>query len=273
MTPQVRIAVGVLILILVYSILLNIPINYHPMNPLPSIASSNVTDLLSKPLPTITHHRYTQLVIGDSPTPTTPTTSVVTATDATAPTVDPTVVAPATTTISDSVPTAPTLPIVLDTGASFLLTPFKSDFISGPPFGLIQSAASVVSKVASKAYSTPVDPYTLITGEDTTTIDLSSLDLFDLDSEFASAFEVLEFREFGTATLIFISNPHSELQSILVEPTLDWTDTWFDWIPLPRLILSESYFHIFGFDYSQAFALFHLIPIWIALVLALLRSE
>ena len=137
---------------------------------------------------------------------------------------------------------------------------------------MIRSAASVVSKVTSKAYSTPVDPYTLITGEDTTAIDLSSPDLFDLDSEFASAFEALEFREFGTATLIFISDPHSELESILVEPTVDWTD-WLDWIPLPRLILSESYFHIFGLDYLQAFALFHLIPIWIALVFALLRLE
>jgi len=247
------------------------------MNPLPSIASSNVADLLSKHLPTIPHHQYSRLFIGDIPTA--PTTSVdtppVVASPATVatPTVVASTVDPLTTTVtttSDSVPTSvPTLvpafihpnpvPYFVDTGASFPTAPAVSDYLS------------VATSVASKVASAPVDPYTLITGEDATTADLSSPDLFGLDSnsvdtfEFASAFEVLELREFGTATLIFISNPHSEseLETILVEPTLDWTDTWFDWIPLPRLILSESYFHIFGLDYLQAFTLFHLIPIWI----------
>jgi len=91
------------------------------LSSLASTSKHNVADLLSKPLPTFTHHRYTQLVIGDAPT--TPSTSV-------APTVDtaPTVVAfaPTATTTFDSVPllhpnldpAAPTLPIVLDTGAS-----------------------------------------------------------------------------------------------------------------------------------------------------------
>jgi len=59
--------------VLVYShSLLTIPINYHPMNPLPSIVSSNIADLFTKSLATTAHHRYFQLAIGD--TPPTPTT-------------------------------------------------------------------------------------------------------------------------------------------------------------------------------------------------------
>ena len=144
---------------------------------------------------------------------------------------------------------------------------------------MIRSAASVVSnpKVASiteisKSPHPPVDLYTLITGEDVSVdpADLSYPDLstayFDSDSASIDSFDIWEF---GTATLVFISN--LELTTILVEPTLDWTD-WFDWIPLPRLTPIESYFHIFGLDYHQAFTLFHLIPIWIALV-SLIRSE
>jgi len=245
------------------------------MNPLSSIASSNIADIFTKPLPTTTHQRIVSLVgAGTTVDPLAfadPTATVAAPTVVASPaTVDtaPTVVASATTASSDSVPLLHPNPVpyLIDTGASFPIAPASaSDFIA--PFGLIRSATSVASKVAS----TPVDPYTLITGEDTTTTDLSSPDPFDLDSdlvdtfEFASAFEVLELREFGTATLIFISNPHSEseLESILVEPILDWTDTWFDWAPLPRLTPTESYFHIFGLDYLQAFALFHLIPIWI----------
>jgi len=174
----------------------------------------------------------------------------------------------------------------VDTGASFPIAPTVLDYcllVSQAPCGLIWTPppALVVSntKVVSTVTSTPVDPYTLITGEDIIISDLSSPDLFDLDSdsvdtfEFASAFEVLEVREFGTATLVFISYPHSELKpTILLEPIFDHFD-WLDWIPLPRLIISESYFHIFGLDYLQAFTLFHLIPIWIALVFALLRFE
>jgi len=67
MTPQVRIDVdpdASSESILVYSILLNIPlnipINYHPMALLPLIAS--IADLFTRPLPTSTHHRHTQLV-------------------------------------------------------------------------------------------------------------------------------------------------------------------------------------------------------------------
>jgi len=256
------------------------------MNPLPLLATtsdpSNIADFFTKHLPPTTRHRLVSL-IGAGPTVDTLASATPTAT-AVPPTVAPTVVASA----SASVPTptsvgptlAPTLPIVLDTGASFSIIPFASDFIQAP-FGLIRSAASVTSKskvasiasVSTPTTSTPVDPYTLITGEDTAIIDLSSRDLFDLDSdsvvEFAST--STQFREFGTATLVFYYSGFT-LIHISVEPDLDRFD-WLHWVPLPRLILSESYFHIFGLDYSQAFALFHLIPIWIALVFALLRSE
>jgi len=242
------------------------------MNHSPSIAivSSNIVDLFTRPLPATTHHRFVYLIGTD------PTVDPLASADPTATVATPTVVAstvdPLTTTaatISDSVPTlhpnpAPTLPIVLDIGASFSLTPFKSDFLSGAPFGLIRSASNSVtsnSKASSKAYSN--DPYTLITGDfsvdpaDLSSTDTDSVDTFEFASAF-EAFEVLEFREFGTATLIFISDPHTDLKTILVEPTLDRFD-WLDWIPLPRLTPTE----IFGLDYLQAFALFHLIPIWI----------
>ena len=79
-------------------ILLIIPINSHPMSLLPSIASSNIADLLSKPLPASTHRRFL-LALGDDPT--TPLTTSV------ASTVAATVVAPTTTLASDSVPFHP----------------------------------------------------------------------------------------------------------------------------------------------------------------------
>jgi len=229
---------------------------------LPSIASysSNIADLFTKPL---SSHRYIQLVIGDNPTA--PTTSVATATVDTLATVDSltTVVASVSTAVpvSDSVPVLhpSPLPIVLDTGASFSISPSKSDFlpVSQAPFGLILSPISVVSKALA---STPVDPYTLITGEDVSvSVDSDPIDLSSTDPTLAS--DSVESFEFGTATLTFIySKSTSELLHIFVEPTqIDW----LHWIPLPMLILPESYFHIFGLDYLQAFTLFHLIPIWI----------
>jgi len=286
MTPQVRVdadadapSESMLVCWLVYSILLNIPINcqasIHPMALLPAFVSSNIADLLSKPLPTISHHRYTQLVIGENPTPSTtsvarPTTTVVTSTVDSVTTASAAVDSvPTATPVSDSVPTlhpnlalAPTLPIVLDTGASFSRTPFASDFlpVAQAPYGLIRSPTSVVSNsqvnsVFSVKVSSPVDPYTLITGEDPT-FDLSSLDpTVNSDSVY------FYIREFGTSALTFIySKSTSELLHIFVEPTqIDW----LHWVPLPRLILPESYFHIFVLDYLQAFTLFHLIPIWI----------
>jgi len=255
------------------------------MNLLPSIAScsshiTNIADLFTKP---ISRHRFDTL-IGDAPTIAASTTSVVsTPSVATA-----TVVAAAT---SDSFPTlhpnldlAPTLPFVLDTGASIAHPDFALA-VSQAPYGLIRSAfdSSVISdskfnsviptfKASSEFASTPFDPYTLITGEDTA-IDLSfpdsDLDLVDT-VEFASTLVYSSFRHFGTATLVFLTDANSKLISILVEPT---QVDWIHWVPLPRLTPTESYFHIFGLDYSQAFALFHLIPIWIALVSALLRSN
>jgi len=241
---------------------------------LPSIASFNVADLLSKPL---SRHRFTTTaVIGDlhSPTPTTLVASTLvaaaptlvastTTVDSLAAVVDP---APA----SASVPTI--LPIVLDTGATFSRTPFPSDFcVAQASYGLFRSPISVVSKAltfkASSEFASTVDPYTLITGEDVSVaVDLSSLDLFALNSdsvETASSFAKVHFdiRAFGTATLTFIySKSTSELLHIFVDPT---QVDWLHWTPLPRLILPESNFHIFGLDYLQAFTLFHLIPIWI----------
>jgi len=263
---------------LVYFILLNIPvINYHPMNLLPAPAStpintstSAIADLFTKP---ISRHRFNTL-IGDA-TAITPSPSVASTVDIT---VAATVVASASTVVA-SAPTATTasdsaaLPIVLDTGAT---SPFPSDFtleVSQAPYGLIRSAfdSSVVSdskfnsvippfQASSEFASTPVDPYTLITGEDA--IDLSFSDPFDFDSDCPSFTKVsFDIRQFGTASLTFIySKSTSELLHIFVEPTqIDW----LHWVPLPRLILPESYYHIFGLDYLQAFTLFHLIPIWI----------
>jgi len=61
--------------------------------------------------------------------------------------------------------------------------------------------------------------------------------------------------------VLLCSKSTSELIHVLVEQTLDW----IDWMPLPRLTPPESCFHCFGLDHLQAFALFHSVPIWIAL--------
>jgi len=164
-------------------ILLNIPINSHPMSLLPSIASSNIADRLSKPLPTITHQRIVSLIGADPTFDTlalaTPTTSVdPSATVAPTPTVDSlaAVVYPAP--LSDSVPTA--LPIVLDTGASLA---HPSDFsleVTQASYGLFRSPISVVSKALA---FTPVDPYTLLTGEDVSvSVDSDPVDLSSPDT-------------------------------------------------------------------------------------------
>jgi len=236
------------------------------MSLLPSIASSNIADLFTKPL---SSHRYTQLVIGDDPTIAS-TTSVATPTlvastttvDLLAAVVDPASDPVTTTTTSDLVPT--TLPIVLDTGASFSRTPFASDFlpVAQAPYGLFRSASASVA--SSFKVSSPVDLYTLITGEDVSVdlVDLSSLDttIDCLTSDSNSDKVYFDVREFGTASLTFIFSPNLSLIKVFVTPT---QVDWIHWVPLPRLILPESYFHVFGFDYLQAFALFHLIPIWI----------
>jgi len=244
---------------------LNIPINYpiiyHPMVLLSSITSSNIADLLTKPL-SLSRHRSTTTLIGDLHSPTsTPPTSVASTLVASTTTVDSLAAVVDSATVSDSVLTAPALPIVLDTGTSVARPSDFSLEIAQASYGLIRSPISVVSKALA---STPVDPYTLITGEDA--IDLLSSDLSALNSdsvETVSSFTKVTFdiRQFGTASLTFIySKSTSELLHIFVDPTqIDW----LHWVPLPRLILPESYFHIFGLDYLQAFALLHLIPIWI----------
>jgi len=253
---------------------LNIPINYpliyHPMALSPSIASypSNVADRFTKPLP---RHRFDTL-IGDTAT-TTPTTSVATATVDSSATVVASTAAPVSDSVSSLHPNldpAP-LPIVLDTGAS-LACPRPLE-VTQASCGLFRSPISVVSKAL--ASSTPVDPYALITGED---VSVDPIDLSHSDSDATTISDLssftkvtLDVRAFGTATLTFIySKSSSELLHIFVDPI---QVDWLHWIPLPRLTPTESYFHIFGRDYLQAFALFHLIPIWIALVCAFLRSD
>jgi len=212
------------------------------MNPSPAPASApashfNIADCFTKPL-SISYHRFTTTaIISDIYHP--PTTS-----NATAPTVDTASVASS----SDSVPLlhpnlvlAPTLPIVLDTGASYSIVPFASDFT---PYGLVRTSTSAASKVAS----IPVDPHTLITREDAIALDLLS----------QSHLEV-----FGTAALTFVYSGFNTLVHIWGEPIdLDW----IHWVPLPRLTPTESYFHLLGFDYIEAFAFLHLYPLWITLL-------
>jgi len=235
---------------------------------LPSIVSysSNIADLFTKSIP---RHRHTRLFIGIGVAPTaTPLSAsahfgsavdlVTTASAAVA----------SAAPLSDSVPAAPSLPIVLDAGASLARPSDLSFEVTQASYGLIRSPILVVSKAL--ASSTPVDPHTLITGEDVA-FDLSSLDTAvnstsDSDSDLSSFTKVtFDVRDFGTATLTFIySKSTSELLHVFVDPTqIDWVH----WIPLPRLILPESYFHVFGLDYLQAFTLFHLIPIWICCLL------
>jgi len=151
--------------------------------------------------------------------------------------------------------------------------PIASDFlpVAQAPYGLIRSPISVVSKYSKALASTPVDPYTLITGEVVSVdpIDLSSPDITTIanDSDSGPSFSGPSFikvhfdvRQFGTASLTFIFSPNWSLIKVFVTPT---QVDWIHWVPIPRLILPESYFHIFGLDYLQAFALLHLIPFWI----------
>jgi len=246
---------------------------------LPSIASSsNIADLFTKPIP---RHRYTQLFIGIGVDPTTPlSASAHSGTTASAAVAS----VPTATPVSDSVtlhPNLEPLPIVLNTGASFSRTPFRSDFsleVTQAPYGLFCSAsvASIASVVPTSKLVASIDPYTLITGEDVSVdpVDLSSPDIatIAINSDSGPSFTKVHFdvRQFGTASLTFIFSPNWSLIKVFVTPT---QVDWIHWVPLPRLTPTESYFHICGHDYLQAFALFHLIPIWIALVSALLRSE
>jgi len=196
----------------------------------------------------------------------TPSTSVTGPTVVASPTVVDT--APATTasvpTLHPNLALAPTLPIVLDTGASFSVRSSKSDFlpVAQAPYGLLRSPILVVFKTLA----TPVDPFTLITGEDVSdSVDSDPIDLSSPDPTVNSDSVYFDIREFGTSSLTFLySKSTLELLHIFLEPT---QVDWLHWIPLPRLILPESYFHIFGLDYLQAIALFHLIPIWIYCVL------
>jgi len=257
------------------------------MNPLPAPAltsiNTSLADYFTKPL---SRHRFDSL-IGDiqSPTSTSVATTPVVAPVATVDTAL-TVVASATTATSDSVPpSVPTLvhtfihpnpvPYLIDTGASYPIAPASTLDFAVAPFGLIRSAKVASKAYSSKRYSTPVDPYTLITGEDIIS-DLLSPDPFDLVSD-SVELGTIEFSKFGTATLTLIYTSNSELIQILVEPT---QVDWIHWVPLPRLTPTESYFHLLGFDYTEVFAFLHLYPLWIAVLylsvsslFALVRSK
>ena len=147
-------------------------------------------------------------------------------------------------------------------------------------YGLLRASTLVASVAPVGSF----DPYTLITGEDVSDFDLPSTDPSidpNIDSDSGFAFITYlhtlashlqskcryKLEVFGTATLTFVYTGFNTLIDLWVEPTdLDW----LQWVPLPRLVLQDSYFHIFGLDYFQAFALFHTIPIWTALVFALI---
>jgi len=222
---------------------------------LPTIVSySSIADLFTKPLP---RHRFDTL-IGDT-TIITPTTSVASTLVASTATVNS--LAPAVDTATGSVIHPNPASYFVDTGASRPVARSCSDFsleVTQASYGLFRSPISVVSKALA---STPVDPYTLITGEDTAiSVDLSSpatTTISDLSSFTKVSFDI---RQFGTASLTFIFSPNLDLIKVFVTPT---QVDWIHWVPLPRLTPTESYFHIFGRDYLQAFALLHLIPIWI----------
>jgi len=204
----------------------------------------DIADLLSKPLPT---HRFASVLEAIHPID----IDTASAVDSLAP------VAP-TTAVANS-----NLVPLFDTGAYPSVCHCSiSDFllpVAQASYGLNQSPLDFTSNLV-------FNPYTLITGEDIL-VDLSFPDL-DLDSYSDPVFYT--FQEFGTATLVYIYSQSLELLNILVEPSLDPVVDWLHWIPLPRLTPTGTYFHISGLDYLQAFALFHLIPIWITLVLALL---
>jgi len=138
------------------------------MNPLPAPAltstSVSIADCFTKPLPISTHHRHCRLVIGDLTAPLSASANT-TATFAPAPTV----VSAAAPAASDSIPLlhpnstlAPTLPIVLDAGASYSLTPFASDFlpVTKAPCRLFRSPIPAVSN--SIASDIGIDPLRLL---------------------------------------------------------------------------------------------------------------
>ena len=138
MTLSSRCSVRIDVDVLVYSILLNIPINYHPMNLLPTFAPTStlnsnyhIADPFTKPL---SCHRFDTL-IGDilhtavDPPSTASTALVVTPTVAVIASTTTTSASDSDQTLHPNLVSAPTPPIVLDTGASFSLTPFAADFL------------------------------------------------------------------------------------------------------------------------------------------------
>ena len=237
---------------------------------LPSIASLNTTytsntsnpaELFTRSLPT--HNRFkSRLSLSTTVAPTTATVATPRATSVVSP-------------LPYSVVSTPS-DLVLDTGASFSLTPFKSDF--GEPttpellllfhkrlFGIPRSA---LESLVLRSLLAP-DPYTLVTGEE---VSVDPVDLSSPDSEFDFASELtsrrFQIKYFGTAILIF-KYSNSALINLFVEPDLDLED-WLHWTPIPRLTLRDSYFQVVPgttLDYIQVFGLLHLLPIWFYIAL------
>jgi len=224
--------------------------------------------------PTTTHHRYCQLAISDNPLAPVDSSAPVTP----APTGVATVVASATAATSDlgTVPSAHSnpAPYFVDTGVLFLNTlASTSDYlpITEASYRLLHPA------------STPVNPYTFITGEDIASDLASTATNSDTNSDSDPPFELItdlstltkvyfDIQVLGTATLTFLySASTSELLKVLVEPTPVEID-WLQWVPLPRSTPAESYFHLLGFDYIEAFAFLHLYPLWIALLYLLVSA-
>ena len=234
-----------------------------------STSNYNPADLFTRPLTPTTQHRFKSRIPLSLSTTTTVTATTV-ATRATS------VVSASVVSTSDphSDSVVPSTGVILDTGASFSRTPFKSDFDSGTPtpellllfhkrlFGIPRSALESLLAL---------DPYTLLTGEDTVASELSSPDSSEFAFDFASALTSsrrFQIKYFGTAILIF-KYSNSDLVNLFVEPDLHLED-WLHWTPIPRLTLRDSYFQVVPgttLDYTQVFALLHLFPIWFYIAL------
>ena len=229
--------------------------------------TSNPADLFTRPLTT---RRFKSRIPLSLSLSTTVTATAVAPQGVTAP-----VVSTSATTLYHSDSVVLSTGLILDTGASFSLTPFKSDFDFGTPtselllllhkrlFGIPRSALDSLLGI---------DPYTLLTGEDTVdTVELSPPDYsefaYDFASELTRGSRRFETKYFGTAILIF-KYSNSDLK-LFVEPDL-YLEDWLHWTPIPRLTLRDSYFQVVPgttLDYIQVFGLLHLIPIWFYLAL------
>ena len=232
--------------------------------------TSNPADLFTRPLPT--HRRFKARI--PLPTLATPVASHGVATSVVS-----TSVASTYLVVSATLVQAPLARTIPDPGLARPPTPFQSDYGTTPTSNLVLPLNKKPYGIATSA-SDQLLPYTLITGEDPTVIasDLSSTDSTDskFPFDFASAFQPsshrFETKYFGTVILIFVYS-NSDLIKLFVEPDYHF-EHWFYWTLIPRLTLRDSYFQVVPgttLDYTQVFALLHLIPIWFVLVYSLLH--